>query len=142
MTKYKFIYLFIYKYTGASKVNTLLNTLGKSLMENFSFLCGERWLKHMKLFWQFMIDFLANKSATASQVIALPHSVPAKLKNSIFEIPIITQTLNINNLRATSAKSFNLHTVRKLVEYSFKNVRQRQCLLLPFSRYSCPKVGR
>ena len=74
----------------------------------------------MKLFWQFMIDFLANKSATASQDIALTHSVPGKLKNSIFEIPIITQTLNINNLRATSAKSFNLHTVRKLVEYSLK----------------------
>ena len=35
-------------------------------------------------------------------------SVPQKLKNSIFEIPIITKTLNINNLRATKAKSINL----------------------------------
>ena len=68
-------------------------------------------------------------------------SVPEKLKNSIFEMPIITQTLNINNLRTTSANSINLHTV-KLVEYSLKIVRQRQCLLLPFSRYYCPKVGR
>ena len=41
---------------------------------------------------------------------------------SIFEMPIITQTLNINNLRTTSAKSINLHTIRKLVEYSLKNV--------------------
>ena len=37
-------------------------------------------------------------------------------------MPVITQTLNINNLRATSAKSINLHTIRKLVKYSLKNV--------------------
>ena len=36
-------------------------------------------------------------------------------------MPIITQTLNINNLKTTSAKSINLHTIRKLVEYSLKN---------------------
>ena len=47
-------------------------------------------------------------------------SVPQKIKNSIFEMPIILQTLNINNLRTTSAKSINLHTIRKLVEYSLK----------------------
>ena len=35
---------------------------------------------------------------------------------------IISQTLNINNLRNTSTKSVNLVTIRKLVEYSFKNV--------------------
>ena len=69
-------------------------------------------------------------------------SVQEKLKNSIFEMPIITQTLNINNLRTKSAKSINLHTIRKLVEYSLKDVWQRQCLLFPFSRYCCPKVGR
>ena len=37
-------------------------------------------------------------------------------------MPIITQTLNINNLRTTSGKSINLHTIRKLDEYSLKNV--------------------
>ena len=68
--------------------------------------------------------------------------VPGKLKNSIFEMPIITQTLNINNLRTTSAKSINLHTIRKLAEYSFKNIWQRRCLFLPFLRYCCRKVGR
>ena len=47
-------------------------------------------------------------------------SVPLKIKNSIFEMPIILQTLNINNLRTTSAKSINLHTIRKLIEYSLK----------------------
>ena len=47
-------------------------------------------------------------------------SVPEKLKNSIFEMPKFTQTLNINNLRTTCAKSINLHTIRKLVEYSLK----------------------
>ena len=55
-------------------------------------------------------------------------------------MPIITQTLNINNVRTTIAKSINLHTIRKFAEYSLKHVRQRQCLLLPFSRYCCPKV--
>ena len=47
-------------------------------------------------------------------------SVPQKIKNSIFEMPIILQTLNISNLRTTSAKSINLHTIRKLIEYSLK----------------------
>ena len=41
--------------------------------------------------------------------------------NSIFEMPIIPQTLNINNLRTTSAKSINLHTIGKLIEYSLNN---------------------
>ena len=31
-------------------------------------------------------------------------------------MPIITQALNIKNLRTTSAKSINLHTIKKLVE--------------------------
>ena len=44
------------------------------------------------------------------------------MKNSIFEMPITTQTLNINNLRTTSSKSINLHTIRNLIEYSLKKV--------------------
>ena len=44
-------------------------------------------------------------------------SVPEKLNNSIFEMPIITQILNTNNLKNISAKSITLHTIRKLVEY-------------------------
>ena len=36
-------------------------------------------------------------------------------------MPIVPQTLNINKLRTTSAKSINLHTIRKLVEYSLNN---------------------
>ena len=35
---------------------------------------------------------------------------------------IIPQTLNINNLRTTIAKSINLHTIRKLTEYSLKKL--------------------
>ena len=50
--------------------------------------------------------------------ISLTLSVPEKLKNSIFEMPKITQTLNISNLRTTSGKSINLDNIRKLVEYS------------------------
>ena len=37
-------------------------------------------------------------------------------------MPIVPQTLNINNLRTTSAKAINLHTIRKLVEYSLNNL--------------------
>ena len=44
------------------------------------------------------------------------------LKNLIFEMTTITSTLNINNMRTTRAKYINLHTIRKLGEYSFKNV--------------------
>ena len=55
-------------------------------------------------------------------LIVLTLSEPEKLKNSIFEMPIIAQTLNINNLRTASAKSINLHTSRKLTEYSLKIV--------------------
>ena len=33
----------------------------------------------------------------------------------------IPQTLNISNSRTTCAKSINLHTTRKLIEYSSKN---------------------
>ena len=43
-------------------------------------------------------------------------SVPEKLKNSIFETPIIAKTLNNNNLRTTSAKSINLHTIRTFIQ--------------------------
>ena len=69
-------------------------------------------------------------------------SVPEKSENFIFELQIITQTLNINNLRTKSAKSINLPAIRKLVEHSLKNVSERQCLFLTFSRYCCPKVGQ
>ena len=47
-------------------------------------------------------------------------SVPEKLKNPIFEMPIIPQTLNINNLTITIAKSIKLHTIRTLIKYSLK----------------------
>ena len=37
-------------------------------------------------------------------------------------MPAIPQILSINNLRATSAKTITLHTIRKLIEHSLKNV--------------------
>ena len=37
-------------------------------------------------------------------------------------MPIISQTLNINNLRTTGAKSITLDSTRKLIEYSLNNV--------------------
>ena len=47
-------------------------------------------------------------------------SFQEKLENSIFEILIIPQTLNTNNLRTTSANSINLDIIRKFKEYSLK----------------------
>ena len=64
-------------------------------------------------------------------------SVPEKFKNWIFEMPIISPTLNINNLWTTSKMSTNLNTIRKLIKCSLKTFSQRQRLLLPFSRYCC-----
>ena len=52
-----------------------------------------------------------------------------------------TQTLNMNNLRTTNVKSIKLHTISKLVEYSLKDLWQRQSLFLLFLGYCCPKVG-
>ena len=54
--------------------------------------------------------------------LLLTLSVPEKWKNSIFEIPIIPTSLNINNWITTSAKSINLHIIRKLIEYFLKNI--------------------
>ena len=45
-----------------------------------------------------------------------------KIEFSIFEIPINTQPLNINNLITTSAKYFNPDTIRKPVEYCWRDV--------------------
>ena len=56
------------------------------------------------------------------------------MKNSIFEMPTIVETLNINNLRTTSAKSINMHTIRKLIEYSFKNVTVKAMFSLTVSK--------
>ena len=44
------------------------------------------------------------------------------MQKSIFEITIVPQTLNINNLRAPSEKSVNVDIIRKLIEYSLENI--------------------
>ena len=49
-------------------------------------------------------------------------SKPGKLKNFIFEIPIITQILSINNKRTTSAKSINLNINRRFNKYSLTKI--------------------
>ena len=46
----------------------------------------------------------------------------AKLKNAIFEVLTILQTLNINNQRTTSAKYINLQFITKLIKYYSNNV--------------------
>ena len=37
-------------------------------------------------------------------------------------MPVVPQTLDINNSRTTRPKSINLHTIRKLIKYSLKKV--------------------
>ena len=71
----------------------------------------EKWLTDkLRKFWMVFNFFW----------FCLTLSVPEKLKNSIFVMPINPQTLNINNLRTTNGNSINLHTIRKLVEHSLK----------------------
>ena len=62
-------------------------------------------------------------------------SVPEKLKNSFSEIPIIPQTLNINNQRTTSESLSLLDTL-----YNMFFVKA-MCTLT-FSRYCCSKVDQ
>ena len=40
-----------------------------------------------------------------------------------FEIPIITKTINVNNLKTAIAKSLNRDAISRLIEYSFKKVQ-------------------
>ena len=86
----------------------------------------------LKLRYSEILYWTLNVSWTASYELTLVLTlwVPEELKNSIFEMPIITQTLIINNLRTTSAKSVNLNFIRKLVEYSFKNVLAKAMFIL------------
>ena len=71
----------------------------------------EKWLTDkLRKFWMVFNFFW----------FCLTLSVPEKLKNSIFEMPINPQTLNINNLKTTNERSIKLHTTRKLIEYSLK----------------------
>ena len=92
-------------------------------------------------FWEFVeiawrvIDLLTYKlrifwMAFTFFSFCLTLSVPEKLENSIFEMPIITQNLIINNLRTTSAKSTNLHTMKNLVGYSLKGVVAKAMFIL------------
>ena len=49
----------------------------------------------------------------------LTFSVSEKLKNSICEMLIFPKALSVNKMRHVKAKSINLHTRRKLIEYYF-----------------------
>ena len=72
-----------------------------------------------KLTFESLMDFKQNHYGSCSSKL-LTLSLQEKLKNWIFEMPIISQTLNINNSRIKGAKPINLHTIRKLIECSLK----------------------
>ena len=83
----------------------------------------ETWMNYkLRGFWMFLKIFW----------FCLTLSLRENMKNSIFEMPTITQTLNINNLRTTSAKPINMHTIRKLVELSLKNIVEKTMFFVPF----------
>ena len=50
-----------------------------------------------------------------------------KLKNSIFEVPVIPQTYNFNNKRTATVRYINLSVNRKLIEYSKKYLLMFEC---------------
>ena len=81
----------------------------------------EKWMDYkLKWFWMVFEFFW----------FCLTLSVRDKLKKSIFEMPIITQILNTNNLKNISATSITLHTIRKLVEYSLKKYSQKAMFII------------
>ena len=88
----------------------------KNMQPELSNIYNTRWNISKIRLWNFLIF--------------LTISVPEKLKKLVFEIPIIPQTLNINNQRTTSSKAINLDIVRNLIEYSFKKVLLK-------ARYNC-----
>ena len=89
----------------------------KEILQNFSkFTEKQSWLFVQKVLFYYILCL----------------SVPEKFKNSIFEIPVIPQTLNISNQRTTSTKSINLDIIRKLITYCLK----KQCLFCESNVYS------
>ena len=52
------------------------------------------------------------------------------MKNSIFEIPLIAETLNVKYLKTASAKSINLNIIRKLIKYSLNKTLLEAMLTL------------
>ena len=73
----------------------------------------EKWLNYIhKRFWMVLKFFW----------FFLTLSVLEKMKISIFKMPIISKTLNINKRRTTSAEAIKLHSIRKLFEYSLKHL--------------------
>ena len=79
--------------------------------------------KKMRIYWNCLKSDWFRRFGMVSIFFwfCLTLSVSEKLKNSIFEMLIITQDLNINNLRTRSGKSINLHIIKKLVDYSLKD---------------------
>ena len=55
---------------------------------------------------------------------------------------LITQTLNINNLRTTRENSIKLYYLRKLVEYHLRNITSKVMLILAVLGYCGLKIGR
>ena len=100
----------------------------------------QRALPNGKASWR--ADLTAGAPQGLFRCLLLSLWAPGKMKNSIFQISMVPHTLNIKNWRITSAKTISLVIIRKLIEYSLKNVSWTQYLLLPFSRYCCLKEGQ
>ena len=90
-------------------------------------------IQETNLFWNNQLHLVMNLSVSLVKQLntwSLTLWVPEILENSIFGTPITPQLLKINNLGTTSAKSINLHTIRKLIKCSLKNVPVKAVLTL------------
>ena len=65
-----------------------------------------------------------------------------KIEKLVFYIPIIPRNFKHKQVENRKSKSINLDFIKKVRKYSLKSVFWRQCLLSPFSRNCCFKVGR
>ena len=79
------------------------------------------WLTSLGGFEWFLILFLILFNLSV---------VSEKLKNLVYEMPIISLALNISNLRTKSKKSINQHTITKLIKCSLKTVHVKAMFTL------------
>ena len=85
-----------------------------------------KWLRNTTITCRVWLIVLVIDFSSKEESATL--SLPEKSKNSIFEVPIILQPLNINNQITTSAMSISLDIIRKLIEYFLKQVLAKAVL--------------
>ena len=93
----------------------------------------EKWLtyKLMRFWIVFNFFFL---------ILFSPFNTEKIEKIDLWDASNYKKNININDLRTTSTKTMILISLESLFNIRWKLLKQRQCLLLPFSRYCCGKL--